>query len=285
MEYLKMATMAVSTVTALSLGTLYLFQRKIIYPATLNKAREYVETPNLPHKEVYLVTKDGEKLHSLIFQHEFEPMKRKTVLILCPNAGNIGHFLPVIYYIFNVLEHNVFIYQYRGYGYSTGAPDERGLKIDADRAIEYILSDPILSKTSLVLYGRSLGGAVALYIAAKYGKDFPKMAVIVENTFWDLPHVVPHIFPLLGYLGENILSMMVTEKWPSYLEVTKIEDRIPVLFLSGTKDEIVPPSHMKELFDLKNGTKVWRDFPTRHNDTITANGYWETWDQFVNTYL
>lgn len=284
MEYLRMTTIAVSTVTALTLGVLYTFQRKIIYPSTLNKAREYVETPDLPHKEVYLMTKDGEKLHSYIFMHQ-DAIKRKTVLILCPNAGNIGHFLPVVNYIFNVLGLNVFIYQYRGYGYSSGEASEKGLKIDADRAIEYIMKDPILSKTPLVLYGRSLGGAVALYIAAKYGKDIPKLAVIVENTFWDLPHVVPHIFPLLGYLGQTMLGMMVTEKWPSYLEVTRIPENVPVLFLAGTKDEVVPPAHMRELFDLKTGPKVWRDFPTHHNDTITANGYWETWQQFVDGYI
>lgn len=284
LQYVRMATIAAASFTALTLGALYTFQRKLIYPSSLNNARQFVTSPDIPFKEVYLDTCDGERLHAFVFLQDQEPETRKTIVILSPNAGNIGHFLPVVKYIYNALGHNVFIYQYRGYGYSTGDANETGLKIDADTAIEYIKNDPILSKTSIVLYGRSLGGAVALYMAARYSKDFQKLAVIVENTFFDLPSVVPHLFPWLAYLGDSVLSYMVSEKWASHLEIQRIPENVPILFLSGTEDEVVPPSHMKTLFDLKEGVKVWRDWPTHHNDTIIANGYWETWSQFVDSY-
>lgn len=274
-----------------ALVALYFFQRKLVYPSFLNKARIQVDTPDLfdlPYEEVKITTDDGETLHAYMLLHDSKSLEytNKTILVLSPNAGNIGHFLPVVQYIYNELHYNVFIYSYRGYGKSTGSPTESGLKKDADAVMKYLASHNQVSKSSVITYGRSLGGAVAIYITAKYGKMIS--AMILENTFLNIPKVVPHIFPFLKYF-----SWLCCEFWDSEKDITKINSDIPCLFLAGTKDEIVPPSHMKELFTLvgvKNGFerknfRVWREFKAYHNDTIVAPGYWEVWYDFVKNHV
>ncbi|GMG24326.1 unnamed protein product [Ambrosiozyma monospora] len=236
----------------------------------------------MPYEALDLKTSDGETIKAFsILQDPNDPnYTNKTVLVLCPNAGNMGHFLPVAQYIYASFHYNVFMYSYRGYGHSTGKPSEIGLKIDADTVAAYIRSHKQLSNSSIIPYGRSLGGAVAIYITAKYPELIS--GLILENTFLNLPGVIPHLFPFLGpfkYLCHQI--------WNSEHEITSIPSHIPVMFFSGLDDEIVPPSHMKKLFDLSTSTsKQWLDFEgAHHNDTIVQPGYWEAFHKFCLTQV
>lgn len=277
----------VSLVSIVSLVALYLFQRKLVYPSSLNNARKIVDKPdkyNLPYEELTIVTDDNEKLQSYLLLHDANDVNysNKTILVLSPNAGNIGYFLPIVHYIYQNLNYNVFIYSYRGYGYSTGSPSEYGLKKDADAVMRYISTNKQLSQSSIIPYGRSLGGAVAIYIAANYGNQIS--GLILENTFLSIPKVMPYIFPILSPFG-----FLCSEVWNSEEEIKKIKPDIPCLFLSGTQDEIVPPSHMKTLYNTisesndkqRTGVKIWREFKANHNNTLVAPGYWDTWEQFV----
>ena len=253
----------------------------------LKKAREKVDTPDMfdiPFENIKIKTKDGEVLQSFLMLHDLNSSDytNKTILILSPNAGNIGMFLPVANYIYNNLNYNVFIYSYRGYGHSTGHPHEAGLKLDADAVMDFIASHKQLSQSSIITYGRSLGGAVAIYITSKYGDQISGM--ILENTFLNIPKVIPHIFPLL-----KPFSWLCSEFWNSEEDIKLINSDIPCLFLAGTNDEIVPHDHMKQLFEIvgtknksdKQSTKIWRDFNANHNNTIVAPGYWEIWADFT----
>ncbi|KAF9436609.1 bem46 protein, variant, partial [Entomortierella beljakovae] len=76
------------------------------------------------------------------------------------------------------------------YGLSEGFPTEKGLKIDAQTALDYIKDHPVIGKTKLVAYGQSIGGAVSIDIVAKNESKFS--GLIVENTFLSLPKVIPH---------------------------------------------------------------------------------------------
>lgn len=283
----KTSMWLVGTVSIVSLSALYFFQRKLVYPSSLNNARDIVDTPDkygMPYEHIDITTEDGETLHSYLMLHDpdSKDYTNKTVLILSPNAGNIGQFLPVAKHIFVNMKYNVFIYSYRGYGLSTGTASEVGLKKDADAVMKFIEKHPQLSHSSVVTYGRSLGGAVAIYITAKYGNQIAGM--ILENTFLNIPKVIPHIFPFL-----KPVSFMCTEYWDSENDIRLIKPDIPCLFLSGTEDEIVPPQHMKKLYETvgeangsaRNVVKVWREFKANHNNTIVAPGYWDTWEQFI----
>lgn len=276
-----MATIGIS-LGALALAGLYHFQTSIIYPANLGDSRTNCPTPDqyeMPYELVNLKTEDGETLQCYLLKHDSKSSNysNKTVLILCPNAGNIGFALPIVALFYRQFKYNVFIYSYRGYGKSTGKPSEIGLKIDADRVMKYLCEeDEQFSKSSLILYGRSLGSAVGIYIASKMPSAVD--AIILENAFLSIKKTIPHIFPFLKYF-----TMFVHQHWELEKLVPKIPANIPVLLLSARQDEIVPPEHMDVIFDLLNSDvkQMYKFEDSSHNDTVAQERYWEYIHEFI----
>lgn len=270
-----------AAVGSISFTALYMLQNRLIYPSWAQGARNYVDTPDsydLPYHRITLTTRDNIKIEAYDIQNT-SSNSSSTALILCPNAGNIGYFISIADIFYRQLGMSVFIYSYRGYGHSEGSPTEAGLKLDADRVISHLSTDPFHKTKKLVLYGRSLGGANAIYIAATY----PHLCdgVILENTFLSIPKVIPYVFPALKYF-----SSMCHEVWNSEEEILKCDPTVPFLFLRGLKDEIVPPAHMKQLFEVcpSNDKKVF-EFPLgSHNDTIIQEGYWAIVRDFLEEY-
>jgi pimeloyl-ACP methyl ester carboxylesterase len=89
-----------------------------------------------------------------------------TVVPLC--LSDIGFRLPNAEALYRAFSCNILMVDYRGYGHSEGEPNEEGLMKDADAVIDFLIKHPDVSGTRIVLYGQSLGGAVALYAASKY---------------------------------------------------------------------------------------------------------------------
>lgn len=270
-------------VMALLLLGLYSYQATLIYPASLNDGHGYCATPDeydMPEfKNVYLKTEDGETLHCYSLKQDRNSVNysNKTIVILSPNAGNIGHALPIVALFYKEFRYNVFIYSYRGYGKSSGKPSEAGLKIDAQRVMSYLTSeDEQYQESSLILYGRSLGGAVAIYIASSMSSLVH--AIILENTFLSIPKTVPHVLPPLKYF-----TSFVSETWDLEKLIPNIPSNIPALLLSARKDEIVPPEHMDKIYELlKTEDKIFYKFPNSvHNDTVIQPAYWEKIHAFI----
>lgn len=278
-----MAQIVLSIGVSLFVG-LYSYQSSLIYPASLNDGHEYCATPDeygMPGYElVNLKTEDGENLQCyLLKQNKESPTySNKTIVVLSPNAGNIGHALPIVSMFYSNFGYNVFIYSYRGYGKSTGKPSEKGLKLDAQRIMQYLtIEDEQYQQSSIVLYGRSLGGAVGIYIASTMAPHIK--GIILENTFLSIRKTVPHIFPMLRYL-----AVLIHQVWDLEKLVSTIPSNIPLLMLSARKDEIVPPEHMDRIFSLsKSDDKIMYKFENSlHNDTVIQSGYWEKIHDFVD---
>lgn len=287
---LKMFIATSASVTVASALLLYKYQLKLIYPAGLNDARSpdaHHPTPEeygIPYQDLYLETTDGVKLHAFLCLQDAEDSinyQKKTVLILNPNAGNIGLAVPTVANFYQ-LGYNVLIYDYRGYGLSSGEASEVGLKKDADAVLEYITNHQQLKKTSLILYGRSLGGAVAIYIASKNYTCVK--GVILENTFLSIRKTIPHIFPFLKYAVK-----LCHQLWDSEKDILKIDPNVKMLFLNAELDEVVPPLHMKTLYELSSKTAEhrYKKFVTfegaHHNDTTLCPGYWDLVGDFIET--
>lgn len=276
----RMAQLGIAVGCLLATG-LYAFQNSLIYPSSINDGRKHCDSPDkygLAYESVDLKTDDGETLQcfSLLHDESDASYSNKTILVLSPNAGNIGHALPVVSLFYKEYNYNVFIYSYRGYGLSTGSPSETGLKTDAKAVMEYLQSHKQYSKSSLVLYGRSLGGAVAIHIASLYSNSVS--AIILENTFLSIRKTIPHIFPPLAKL-----AMFVHQIWDSESIIPLIPSSIPVLLMSARKDEIVPPAHMdriKELF-AKSDTTFYEYDDSTHNDTVNQPLYWQRLYEFM----
>ncbi|EDO15312.1 hypothetical protein Kpol_1038p19 [Vanderwaltozyma polyspora DSM 70294] len=281
LRFIKMFLGGLTVLSTISVSAIYFLQNKVVYPSWAQGARNHVDTPDkfdMPYKRVELTTRDDIVIEGYDIQND-DPDSISTVLILCPNAGNIGFFLPIVDIFYRQLNLSVFIYSYRGYGFSEGSPSEDGLKIDADRVMSYLATSSFHKNKKLILYGRSLGGANAIYIASKFSQLCD--AVILENTFLSIPKVIPYMYPPLKYF-----AYFCHEIWESESEIINCSSSAPFLFLSGLQDEIVPPMHMKKLYQLcPSSQKQVIEFPSgHHNDTIIQDGYWEVIRTFLEQY-
>ncbi|RHZ49956.1 hypothetical protein Glove_508g83 [Diversispora epigaea] len=273
-----------TTIVMGGIALLYMFQRNLIYTSHYPVgSRKNVPKPiefGIPYSQVILITED--KVHIRAFvckrQNDEETTRRSTILMFHGSGGNMGHRLPIAERFYKDFKCNVILLSYRGYGRSEGIPSEQGLRLDAQAALDYIKQDYLLRDTNLIIYGQSLGGAVAIDLVSR--NESKVNALIIENTFLSIPKAIPFAMPTLRYL-----KFMFSEIWPSEISIKKI-DEIPILFISGTKDEIIPPQQMKTLYELTNtkGGKVWREIPGgTHERTVTKPRYFEFIGEFLKT--
>lgn len=205
LSYLRLPVAITTSIAASLSGLLYWKQNELIYPRNVpSDARTDVPRPkdftdydfDESTEELFLPTPDGEKLSAFLLR----PRKRKslgyeaskvTVLMFHGNAGNIGHRIPVAGCLQMSVPCNILMLEYRGYGLSTGTPDEKGINIDAQTALDYIRQRKDLANGEIVLYGQSLGGAVALQLASQNLEAGDIKAIILENTFLSIRKLIP----------------------------------------------------------------------------------------------
>jgi pimeloyl-ACP methyl ester carboxylesterase len=137
-------------------------------------------------------TPDGEELHAFhIRPANLQYARNITVLMFHGNAGNIGYRLPIAKILASEVGCNVLMLQYRGYGRSTGNPDEKGLKIDAQTALDFLRSNDELKGRRIIVYGQSLGGAVGINLVAENQEQGDIAGLILENTFTSIRKLIP----------------------------------------------------------------------------------------------
>jgi len=260
---------------------LYTFQDKLVYvPDVPPESRTELPDPRqfqMRNEDITLHTHDGEKIHCWLFKKDQDfTLNSPTIVFFHGNAGNIGHRLPNVKDFLTNVGCNVFMVEYRGYGKSTGQPTENGLKIDAVTAINYIRSRPDINPNKIVLFGRSLGGAVAVHVGKNNSEHIA--AIILENTFTSVPDMMKLMFPMFSWF-----SFLCTNKWNSLESIKSFVK--PTLFLSGDKDELVPRWMMEKLYKSCGSTKKkLKSFADgEHMDTWTQPEYWPTITDFLET--
>ncbi|SCZ87273.1 BZ3500_MvSof-1268-A1-R1_Chr2-2g04739 [Microbotryum saponariae] len=246
---------------------LYLYQNKLIYVASMPAgSRTNVATPDefgMPdYEQLTLHTPDGVTIRAYLLlrpdAEQEEEAPRPTILFLHANAGNIGHRLPLVKVFYQKLRCNVLALSYRGYGLSEGEADEKGIKIDAQVALDHVLSHPSLEKTPIFL------ATVAIFLASQ--NKTRVRGLIVENTFTSLRRLVPSVMRDIQLLGTSTALLapflfLLHQIWPSIDLIDTLPVDFPVLFLSGDKDELVPQHHMTQLYvHCSSQNKHWRDF-------------------------
>ncbi|KAL7418130.1 alpha/beta-hydrolase [Mrakia frigida] len=283
----KVLLSVIALVVASTIGGIYFMQAKGIYPSAYPEgSRTTVALPS-EHDMVYtepeLTTSDGVKLKAYLMLATKYYKTRPTIIYFHANAGNMGHRLPIAKVLNTQMNFNVLMLSYRGYGLSEGSPTEKGIKIDAQTALDFITNHAVLGQTPIIFYGQSLGGAVAINLAAD-NKNVPA-ALILENTFLSIPSLIPHLIPNLSFL-----SFLVHQIWPSQDKLALLPADLPILLLSGEKDEIVPKIQMETLQKLANNRgsgrgKKHTQFKSfakgTHNDTVAQDQYFQTLHKFV----
>ncbi|WP_223257380.1 alpha/beta hydrolase [Phormidesmis priestleyi] len=195
---------------------------------------------NLPHQEVWLPvsTKTGkiERIHGWWIPHD-HPIS--TMLYLHGNGGNIS--VEVKARRFRELGFSVLLIDYRGYGRSEGNfPSEATVYQDAQTALDYLVKERRISLKKIVVYGHSLGGAIAINLA----NQNPKVAgLIVSSSFTSMYQMAARdwkfrLFPI---------ELILTQKFDSVGKVRSL--KMPSLFIHGMDDTLIPVSIGKALYE------------------------------------
>ncbi|CDJ41630.1 Hydrolase of the alpha/beta superfamily, related [Eimeria tenella] len=175
---------------------------------------------------------------------------------------------------------NVLVVDYRGFGNSQGVPTEKGVYTDADAALDYILQCQKVNNKDVFLFGHSLGGAVAIDLASRRGDEIS--GVVVENTFTSLRGALHDVLPFTKGVTW-ILNMIQRIKLASIDKVRSL--KVPILFTSGTDDELIPSSHSEKLYEECGAKTKWRIEVRRgtHNNTYGVGG--EKYAAFIREFM
>ncbi len=230
---------------------LLLLENTLIYPAPKYPLGDW-EADYFDHEDVCFTSADGTKLHGWLVEH---PEPRAVVLYAHGNGENVAYLGPYLKQLSEELRLTIFAFDYRGYGRSEGSPSEQGILEDAAAAHTWLAQRTSLPANQIVLMGRSLGGGVAIDLAAKNGAR----GLIVQNTFTSLPDAAAWHYPWAP------VRWLMRNRYDSLSKIVRYEG--PLLASHGTADEVVPFALGQKLFAAAPGRKKFFTIEGRgHND-------------------
>lgn len=267
-------------VTLAVISIMFAFQDAIVYKPT-RVWRGNPASSGMPHyDDVRYTTRDGVQITGwFIRQPEDQFKSARTLIYFHGRDKNASFRLGKVIGLYDQCRCNILLISYRGFGRSTGKPNERGMRIDADGAYHYLASRgdvDVGPGGNLWVYGESLGGAVAVYFSKLYQDRIN--ALILENTFTSLLDMAKVEFPMLG-----VLRYLSLNRWQSKKRIGDL--RIPLLFLSGLKDAYIPPKMMRQMHALavSSPLKEFVEFENgTHNRTWNSPGFFESIAAFMD---
>jgi pimeloyl-ACP methyl ester carboxylesterase len=250
----------------------YVLQGRLLFLPNIG-GRALDATPaaiGLDFADVRFSTRDGISLHGWFIASP----DTESVLLFCHgNAGNISHRLDSIR-IFHDLGLSVFIFDYRGYGLSDGRPSEEGTYRDAEAAWNYLVEERGVPSGRIVLFGRSLGAAIAAHLAQTTRPG----ALILESAFASVPDIAGHHY---WFLPVRWLSRF------EYATAAYVRDvHAPTLVIHSRDDEINPIEQGREVFRNANEPKAFLEISGDHNAGFLLSGarYTHGLDQFLREH-
>jgi fermentation-respiration switch protein FrsA (DUF1100 family) len=230
----------------------WFFQRRMIY-FPLEQRVAPVQSVLAGAEEVVFETEDGLRLQGWFVPAGGGPA-RATVLVFNGNAGNRSYRAPLAAFLAR-RGYAVLLFDYRGYGGNPGRPSERGLLADGRAARAWLESRPDVDPRRLVLFGESLGAAVALAGAS----ERPPAALVLRSPFTSLTDVGRRHYPFLP------VRWLLADRYPSLERITGLD--CPLLVVAGERDRIVPIDQSRTLFETAPVShKRFLSLPGGHND-------------------
>ncbi len=249
---------------------LHLFQGRLIFFPT----RAYDGTPadaGLRFDEVTLSVEGGERVAAWFVK---ATDAHGAALFCHGNAGNISHRVDSIRLLVD-LGLDVMIFDYEGYGKSTGSPSETAMYRDVEAAYDYLVEQKKVPASRVIAFGRSLGAAAATWIAV----EREVAGLIIESTFTSLPDLGRDLYPLF------VVRPLVRHRLDNAERIARV--RVPILVVHSRGDEIVPFSHGQRLFELAPEPKTFFELTGDHNGGYqkTGRAYVDALDVFLRAAL
>jgi uncharacterized protein len=267
----QMYIILIATVSAYLLVCLLLvcFQNRFVFVPRSNLFITPKEC-KLEYEDLSLKSSDGNTINAW-----YVPAKdaEYTVLFCHGNAGNLSNRIETVDH-YHRLGFNFLIFDYPGYGKSTGGPTDKNILESAEAAWKYLTENRKIPENKIIVIGRSLGGVPASHLAAKY-----KPAMLCsEAAFISSKEVAKDIMPILP------TSILVRINLPTGKNIAKAN--CPVLIIHSPHDEIIKYRHGKALFKLAPEPKELHSLGGGHNDCwfVDQKNYGNIFKKFLDKH-
>lgn len=263
-----------SVITSLSLviislnAVMYVLQPGMVF----FPSKTISQTPDqwgLEYEDVYLISSNQNKIHGW-----YIPAKgsKQSLLFFHGNGGNISHRGDSLK-IFSRLGFNTLIIDYQGYGKSEGSPSESAMYDDALAAWQYLLEVKKFKRSEIIIFGRSLGGAVA----SKLALDVSPRALILESTFSSVSDMGKLLMPVMSYI------IYPRYYFNTHQRISNI--KVPLLVLHSRDDDIIPFELGEKIYQSASKPKKFFEMIGDHNSGFLQSqpGYEQALENFLGT--
>jgi fermentation-respiration switch protein FrsA (DUF1100 family) len=237
-----------------------LLYRPLLFHPWRSAENEPVAPPlaGVTGENVYFPSENGKMLNGWLYAN---PKAVYTIIFNHGNGGNIAVRTDLVQLLL-MAGASVFIYDYEGYGESVGKPTVEGICEDGAGAYKFLTGTKNVPADKIILYGESLGAAVAANISSR----FQCKAIVLQSGFSSLYRIACEVFPLLRI-------------YPAFLFPNPALDNLsvlmkphpPVLLIHGDEDTVIPVRHAKQLYEKAVGPKKFLELPkTGHANIYTT---------------
>ncbi len=237
MKYLYLIFSSIIIAYLVLLVFIYFYQRNLLYHPSENNYQN--DTIQFSYDEIFIKVDEKIKLKSWIINKNLK--KFKTIIFFHGNAGELSNRIYKLNEL-NKLDINILLISWRGFSGNKGFPTEKNLYKDAEAAIKWLNSKEV-KNNKIILYGESLGTGVAVEI----GKKNTFNSIILESPFTSMESTAKIYYPYLP------VKLLLKDRYNSISKIQSIQT--PILIMHGKKDNIVPFSMGKELFEKANNPK------------------------------
>lgn len=237
------------------LGLMFLFQNKLLFMPS-SAIFQTPQSAGLTAEDLWVTTEDGVRIHGWYFPNESAEL---VVVLSHGNAGNISGRISIAETLLNSGA-AVVMYDYRGYGQSDGRPTESGLYKDIEAVVHHLKTEKGYEETDMVMYGRSLGGAVAAYAATR----FELRGLVLDSAFRNLRAMIRDVYPFVP-------TALARYQFPTDEYLMQLEG-LPIMIMHSPGDEIVSFQQGRALYEMINQPKMFVELRGGHNDNFFSSG-------------
>lgn len=257
--------MSICLVAVAGCSSLAKLERSTIFQP-IRTAEENGRPAAAPFEDARFAASDGTRLHGLYLPHK---RPRAAILYCHGNGGNVAMWAGAAQTLHDRAEASVLVFDYRGYGQSEGQPSELGVLADARAARAWLANREKIAEHQIVLLGRSLGGGVAVDLAASDGAR----ALVLESTFTSMPDVAQTMYPFLP------MRWLMQTRFDSAAKIGKYHG--PLLQSHGTADRLIPYRIGRRLFDAANEPKQLVPLAGGDHNDPQSDEYYRTLSAFL----